>query len=115
MSESNKMSVDEKSSAEKSSVEKSSVDKASAEKSSAGVIVNGAIFCGATFDSRKVKPGMLFVALKGEKADGHDYIPQALEKGAAGIIDGYDELDRVAREYRRSLKAKVVASLYVQP
>jgi len=51
---------------------------------------------------------MLFVALKGDKADGHDYIPQALAAGAAGIIDGYDELDRVAREYRRSLKAKVV-------
>ncbi len=65
-------------------------------------------FNGATFDSRQVRPGMLFVALKGEKADGHDYIPQALEKGAAGIVDGYDELDRVAREYRRTLKAKVV-------
>jgi len=66
------------------------------------------VFSGATFDSRNVKPGMLFVALKGDKADGHDYIPQALAAGAAGIIDGYDELDRVAREYRRSLKAKVV-------
>ena len=65
-------------------------------------------FSGATFDSRQVKPGMLFVALKGEKSDGHDYIPQALEKGAAGIVDGYGELDRIAREYRRSLKAKVV-------
>jgi UDP-N-acetylmuramoyl-tripeptide--D-alanyl-D-alanine ligase len=65
-------------------------------------------FCGATFDSRLVKPGMLFVALKGEHGDGHDYIPQALERGAAGIVDGYEELDRVAREYRRSLKAKVV-------
>ena len=63
-------------------------------------------FSGATFDSRQVKPGMLFVALKGEKSDGHDYIPQALEKGAAGIIDGYDDLDRVAREYRRTLKAR---------
>ena len=66
-------------------------------------------FSGATFDSRQVKPGMLFVALKGERSDGHDYIPQAIEKGAAGIVDGYDELDRVAREYRRTLKAKVVA------
>ena len=52
-------------------------------------------FCGATFDSRKVKPGMLFVALKGEKTDGHDFIPQALENGAAGVIDGYDELERL--------------------
>ena len=66
-------------------------------------------FSGATFDSRQVKPGMLFVALKGERSDGHDYIPQAIEKGAAGIVDGYAELDRVAREYRRTLKAKVVA------
>ncbi|MCR5750933.1 MAG: UDP-N-acetylmuramoyl-tripeptide--D-alanyl-D-alanine ligase [Kiritimatiellae bacterium] len=68
----------------------------------------GLVFSGATFDSRNVKPGMLFVALKGDKADGHDYIPQALAAGAAGIIDGYDELDRIACEYRRSLKAKVV-------
>lgn len=65
-------------------------------------------FCGATFDSRQVKPGMLFVALKGEKSDGHDYIPQALEKGAAGVVDGYDELNRVANEYRKTLKATVV-------
>ena len=66
-------------------------------------------FAGATFDSRMVRPGMLFVALKGEKGDGHDYIPQALAAGAAGVIDGYEELDRAAREYRRSLGAKVVA------
>ena len=65
-------------------------------------------FSGATFDSRKVRPGMLFVALKGEKADGRDYIPQALAAGAAGVVEGYDELNRAAREYRRSLKAKVV-------
>lgn len=109
MNELNKMPFDEKSSAEKSSADKSFDEKSLVEKSFAGGIVNGAIFSGATFDSREVKPGMLFVALKGDKADGHDYIPQALEKGAAGIIDGYDELDRVAREYRRSLKAKVVA------
>ena len=65
-------------------------------------------FCGATFDSRAVKPGMLFVALKGEKVDGHDYIPQALEKGAAGVVDGLEALQRLANEYRRSLKAKVI-------
>ena len=67
-------------------------------------------FSGATFDSRSVRPGMLFVAIKGERGDGHDYIPQALEKGAAGIIDGYDELNTCAREYRRMLapRTKVV-------
>ncbi len=65
-------------------------------------------FSGATFDSRQVKPGMLFVAVKGDRSDGHDYIPQALAAGAAGIIDGYGELDRAARDYRRSLRATVV-------
>ena len=65
-------------------------------------------FNGATLDSRKVKPGMLFVAVKGERVDGHDFIPQALAAGAAGIIDGREELARVAAEYRRSLKARVI-------
>ena len=65
-------------------------------------------FCGATLDSRLVKPGMLFVAVKGERVDGHDFIPQALAAGAAGIVDGREELARVAAEYRRTLCAKVV-------
>lgn len=65
-------------------------------------------FCGATLDSRLVKPGMLFVAVKGERVDGHDFIPQALAAGAAGIIDGREELARVAAEYRRTLRAKVI-------
>ena len=39
-----------------------------------------------TTDSRKVVKGSLFACIKGEKADGHDYIESALEKGAAGII-----------------------------
>lgn len=37
-------------------------------------------------DSRAVKPGDLFVALKGERFDGHDYIPAALEAGASAVI-----------------------------
>lgn len=65
-------------------------------------------FSGATFDSRLVKPGMLFVALKGERSDGHSFIPAALEKGAVGIIDGLEELQKKAHEYRKTLKAKVI-------
>jgi UDP-N-acetylmuramoyl-tripeptide--D-alanyl-D-alanine ligase len=37
-------------------------------------------------DSRQTEPGGLFVALKGEQQDGHTYIPQALERGAAGVL-----------------------------
>ena len=65
-------------------------------------------FCGATLDSRQVKPGMLFVAIKGERVDGHDYIPQALAAGAAGIVDGRDALAQAARDYRKTLKATVI-------
>ena len=61
-----------------------------------------------TFDSREVKPGMGFVALKGEKVDGHAFIPQARAAGAVEIIDGLEELQRRALEYRRTLKAKVI-------
>ena len=65
-------------------------------------------FSGATLDSRQVKPGMLFVAVKGEKVDGRDYIPQARARGAAGVVEGREELARVARAYRRTLRATVV-------
>jgi UDP-N-acetylmuramoyl-tripeptide--D-alanyl-D-alanine ligase len=37
-------------------------------------------------DSREVTPGGLFVALRGEEQDGHGFIPQAIERGAAGIL-----------------------------
>ena len=62
-----------------------------------------------TFDSREVKPGMGFVALKGEKTDGREFIPMARERGAAEIVEGLDALQRKAHERRRALKATVVA------
>ena len=39
-----------------------------------------------TFDSRKVTEGSLFVAVKGSKTDGHDYISGAVRSGASAII-----------------------------
>jgi UDP-N-acetylmuramoyl-tripeptide--D-alanyl-D-alanine ligase len=41
------------------------------------------VITGAGSDSRKVEPGQLFVAVKGEKFDGHDFVATALEQGAA--------------------------------
>ncbi len=38
------------------------------------------------YDSRRVTDGALFVAIKGEKADGHDFIPEAEKKGAVALI-----------------------------
>ncbi|MCA1710104.1 MAG: UDP-N-acetylmuramoyl-tripeptide--D-alanyl-D-alanine ligase [Actinobacteria bacterium] len=41
-------------------------------------------------DSRAVQPGDLFVALAGERADGHDYVPAVLEAGAYGCVVSRD-------------------------
>ncbi|GAB6454297.1 UDP-N-acetylmuramoyl-L-alanyl-D-glutamate--2,6-diaminopimelate ligase [Bacillus luti] len=41
---------------------------------------------GVAYDSRKVKPGFVFVAIKGKNHDGHAFIPQALKNGASLII-----------------------------
>jgi UDP-N-acetylmuramoyl-L-alanyl-D-glutamate--2,6-diaminopimelate ligase len=38
------------------------------------------------FDSRKVAPGCLFVAVRGTQVDGHDYIEKAVEQGAVAVI-----------------------------
>lgn len=38
------------------------------------------------YDSRRVVPGSLFVALKGQNTDGHDFINDAIDRGAAAII-----------------------------
>lgn len=41
---------------------------------------------GITHDSRKVKKGYAFVAIKGHKVDGHDFVANAIEKGAVALI-----------------------------
>jgi UDP-N-acetylmuramoyl-L-alanyl-D-glutamate--2,6-diaminopimelate ligase len=38
------------------------------------------------FNSREVSPGSLFFALRGTNVDGHEFIPQALERGALGVV-----------------------------
>lgn len=41
---------------------------------------------GVAIDTRKVKPGDLFVAFKGERVDGHDYLADAKARGAVGAL-----------------------------
>ncbi|MCY3919441.1 MAG: UDP-N-acetylmuramoyl-tripeptide--D-alanyl-D-alanine ligase, partial [Chloroflexi bacterium] len=40
----------------------------------------------AHFDSRRIQPGMLFVALPGARVDGHDFIGDAFARGAAAVL-----------------------------
>jgi len=47
------------------------------------------------YDSRRVHTNGLFVALRGEKSDGHDFIGQAIEKGATVIVA--ERADRTSR------------------
>lgn len=77
-------------------------------------------------DTRSLEPGALFVALVGERFDGHTFCRTALEKeasmllvsdehmlpeGAAGILvpDTLPALHALARAYRRKLSCKVIA------
>jgi UDP-N-acetylmuramoyl-tripeptide--D-alanyl-D-alanine ligase len=76
---------------------------------------------GVAFDSREVTPGDLFVALKGETADGHDFIPKALAAGAGGLLVDRDVngpfvkvadttrgLDALGKASRQRTDAKII-------
>lgn len=85
----------------------------------------GVAFRGISTDSRTVQDGDLFLALSGENFEGHDFVSDALAKGAAGVVvsrnvnaeestriypvdDTLLALGRLARHRRRAMKARVV-------
>lgn len=91
---------------------------------------NGELIQGISIDSRTLQKGNLFVALEGEKFDGHDFIQEAVNKGAKAVIveksklnkvpenlavpvglveDSKKTLQELARWYRQKLDLKVVA------
>src|SRR5208282_6020210 len=51
-----------------------------------------------SIDSRSVQPGQLFFAVKGERLDGHDFVEQALEKGAVAAVVRKDQVSRYAQQ-----------------
>ncbi len=86
-------------------------------------------FRGVSIDSRTLGAGELFVAIRGENRDGHEFIPQAVSNGAAGVLAefAYSELEQVstdlpvvavddsheamialAKQYRHSVAARFV-------
>ena len=82
------------------------------------------VICGAVIDSRLVEEDYLFIPIKGERVDGHDFIPQVFEKGACCVLSEKDldnpagpyirvesseeALKKIAAFYRQSLSVKVV-------
>jgi len=56
---------------------------------------NPALVTGVTSDSRKVQPGVVFVALCGSHTDGHQYLTQAKEAGAAALVIDSERASRV--------------------
>lgn len=57
-------------------------------------------FDGISTDTRKIKPGMIFLALAGENFDGHNFLMQAVEKGAAAVVvnAAFDVPEEVERQ-----------------
>lgn len=84
----------------------------------------GKIICGAVIDSRLVEKDFLFIPIRGERVDGHNFIPQVFEKGAACVLSEHKlenpagpyilvsstttALKQIAAFYRRSLAVQVV-------
>ena len=62
--------------------------------SAAGEFDHKAVAQGYSIDSRTIQPGELFFAVKGERMDGHDFVKQALEKGAVAAVMRKDQLAR---------------------
>lgn len=50
------------------------------------ILPPGTQFSGASTDTRDILPGTLFVALKGDRFDGHDYVGEAFRKGASAAL-----------------------------
>jgi len=62
--------------------------------SAAGEFDPEAVAQGYSIDSRTIQPGELFMAVKGERMDGHDFVSQALEKDAVAAVIRKDQLSR---------------------
>jgi UDP-N-acetylmuramyl pentapeptide synthase len=63
------------------------MDTASAARVVQGRMLGASVrFTRVTTDTRSLAPGDLFVALKGERHDGHDYVPAAFAGGAAAAL-----------------------------
>ena len=74
------------------------------------------------YDSRKVKPGALFVAIHGEKTDGNEYVADAVARGAVAIVSEQvrpqtfpDDVPWIKVPYARRALASIAANYFGRP
>jgi UDP-N-acetylmuramoyl-L-alanyl-D-glutamate--2,6-diaminopimelate ligase len=76
---------------------------------------------GISYDSKNIHDGFLFVAIKGEKTDGHQYIEHALKNGAIALIvedipkNAPNNIPIIQVENSKSALAKVSANFFEHP
>jgi len=76
---------------------------------------------GISYDSKEVRAGFLFAAIRGEKTDGHKYIGSAVEKGARAILveeipEGtFDDTSIIQVEDTKSALAEISANFFSHP
>lgn len=83
-------------------------------------IVNDSDIKGIAIDSRKIEEGFAFICFEGTKSDGHDFIKNAIEKGATTIItqkavEDFDNVNIVQVESGRETIAKLANNFYENP
>src|SRR4029079_12913727 len=80
-------------------VERPMMDTATAARAVQGRLIGTNLpFSRVTTDTRTLAAGDLFVALKGDQFDGHDFVPVAFERGASAVLVADERADALAGE-----------------
>ena len=74
--------------------------------------INTESFNGISFDSRKIKTGDVFIALKGKATDGHNYIDECVKKGAVLIINESFNDKNIVKVKSSKITLKSLSKLY---
>src|SRR6266852_4208899 len=65
-------------------------------------------------DTRQLIPGELFVAVRGERGDGHDYLLDAIRRGASGLLLEDQYINALSEEMQVTLMEACVATIVVE-
>jgi UDP-N-acetylmuramoyl-L-alanyl-D-glutamate--2,6-diaminopimelate ligase len=75
---------------------------------------------GIAYDSRRIKPGYMFVAIRGHELDGHLYMQDALDRGAVALVaeafeDIPESVTRIRVSHSRDVLSKLAVRFYENP